>query len=906
MSSTWSDDRHCAAQEALVSVIIPVFNGEALIGDTIESALRQTWRNLEIIVVDDGSTDRTAEVVQAYADRDSRIRLVRQPNSGVARARNRGLAGARGEFVAPLDADDLWEPTKIEMQVRRMSQDDAIGLVYCWWVWIDEKGTILDRSPAWRVEGNGLPTLLQVNYTGNASVPVYRRSCIQEVGGYDEDLQQQRAWGCEDWDLALKVAARFPVAVVPVVLTGYRRLQGSMSLDVEVMWRSRTLVSDGVRKRTQLPKSLFQGSADQFALYIAGAQFWSGAYFQAVVWTLRSWRSGLLFSVLPYIFRVLWEALRRRSLPHAQVMAPGQALDFSRIPEPLIPYDHIYTHRLAPAAAAPGIQENGTPRDLAFRDRLAAWLRSPLWQAVAVLTAFLVIVAPHFRNDGLWYGGDAPRHAVNGFFWWDLLTSHPSAPMDYARSYWARYPIINPVAYPPLFYLLEGFAFHLFGPFPAVAKCLVLLFGVITGLYTMAWARRWLGPAAGWSGAFVAFTPGVVGLTNAVMLNIPTTAFGLAGLYHFRRWTESGLRKHLIAGILAACAAALTYFQGGIVFCICVAWAILLQRGRVLPFRRLSWIAAAAVPAVIPPMLAIRLTPAFAARHLPTLATLARPATWTFYPANLPTLLGKVVLILGLTGITAGFLAGRWRNETAYLATWIAIPILCFSLLPAKDSRYVLLLAPAFLLAIAIGLDCAFRLLPSRRPELMTALLVLGLAAGCWSALSMRVPVKSGVREVAVYLQEHAPADAVLYDGFNDGLFGYYVRALDPGFLRRVVLAQDLLYHYGPATTFAWVERSKATSTDEVVNIVRTQSGCRWVAIEVGPLSELARGQRLLRQAVTRPDFELVQSFPVNANGTLRIDLYRLVGPVLPVSSINLNYLPFPNRPLESLVPVKR
>src|SRR4051794_28277766 len=94
-------------QTLLVSTIIPVFNGEALIGEAIESALRQTYPNIEVIVVDDGSTDRTLEVIQALAASDSRIRVIQQANGGVARARNRAIAAARGEFIAPLDADDL-------------------------------------------------------------------------------------------------------------------------------------------------------------------------------------------------------------------------------------------------------------------------------------------------------------------------------------------------------------------------------------------------------------------------------------------------------------------------------------------------------------------------------------------------------------------------------------------------------------------------------------------------------------------------------------------------------------------------------------------------------------------------------------------------------------------------------
>jgi hypothetical protein len=337
-----------------------------------------------------------------------------------------------------------------------------------------------------------------------------------------------------------------------------------------------------------------------------------------------------------------------------------------------------------------------------------------------------------------------------------------------------------------------------------------------------------------------------------------------------------------------------------------MAWAFLFQVRNARGLRTISWILMAVVVAVIPPVLAFRLAPGFAARHLPTLATLTRPAAWAFYFANLPGLVGKMALVLGLAGMALAIFAKDWRKEAAYVGIWILIPILCFSLLPAKDTRYVLLLAPAFVLAVAIGIASAIRFLPPIRPELMATLLVVVFATGALSAVSMRVPVKSGMREAAVYLEEHAPADAVLYDGYNDGLFAFYVRALDPGFQRRVVFAQELLYHYGPGNTFQWIEQSNAASTDDVVKLVRTRSGCRWVAIEVGPYSEWAQGQRLLRQAMSRSDFEMVRSFPITSSGTVRIDLYRVVGPVSPVVAVDLKYLPFANRVPAAMEPVVR
>jgi glycosyltransferase involved in cell wall biosynthesis len=336
--------RRSGVDQPLVSVILPVYNGEASIGETLESALSQTYRNLEIIVIDDGSTDRTLAIVEARAARDARVKIIRQANGGVARARNQALQAARGEFVAPLDADDLWDPAKIELQVARMLEaGNETGLVYCWWVWIDGNGGVLDRSPRWQVEGDALGMLFQVNYTGSASVPLYRRCCLDQIGGYDEKLEAENGRGCEDWDIALKVAERARVAVVPAMLVGYRRRPDSMSTCLPMMWRSRCLVIAALRQRQPgLTAASLQRSADQFALYLAGVSFWSGHYFRAVRWGLRAWRSGLMFHVLPYVARVFARRLALRRSKHAVVMVPGLSLDTRRIPEPLIPYDRIY------------------------------------------------------------------------------------------------------------------------------------------------------------------------------------------------------------------------------------------------------------------------------------------------------------------------------------------------------------------------------------------------------------------------------------------------------------------------------------------------------------------------------------------------------------------------------------
>ena len=324
----------------LVSVIIPVYNGRDYIGEAIDSAALQTYRNLEIIVVDDGSSDGTLDILRERAAKDQRIRVISQANGGVAKARNTAIAAARGEFIAPLDADDLWLPGKIQSQMRAMlSAGDDCGFVYTWWAWIDEAGIVLDRSPRWKIEGHKLEVLILINFTGNASVPLFRKHCLVEAGGYNEKLAAAKSGGCEDWEVVLRVAAKYRIAVVQDVMLGYRRRPGSMSSAYDTMWRSQQMVMAGLRElRPDLKPAIFRGCDNQFCMYLAGLAFWSGNLKQAIGWGLRAGLRLPIF-VSPYVIKMMLFGHRKPEVK--QVMRAGQSIDTSRIPEALLPYDRI-------------------------------------------------------------------------------------------------------------------------------------------------------------------------------------------------------------------------------------------------------------------------------------------------------------------------------------------------------------------------------------------------------------------------------------------------------------------------------------------------------------------------------------------------------------------------------------
>ena len=146
---------HMRMTRGLVSVIIPAFNAAEYIRQTLNSVLAQTYQSLEVIVVDDGSEDGTGCHCRGIREKDARVQLVRQCNAGVGAARNTAIRMARGEYIAPLDADDIWFPEKLEKQVARMEQNgEETGLVYCWSIRVDKDGEF-ERCLQWPSKAEG-------------------------------------------------------------------------------------------------------------------------------------------------------------------------------------------------------------------------------------------------------------------------------------------------------------------------------------------------------------------------------------------------------------------------------------------------------------------------------------------------------------------------------------------------------------------------------------------------------------------------------------------------------------------------------------------------------------------------------------------------------------------------------
>ncbi|MBX6377399.1 MAG: glycosyltransferase [Clostridia bacterium] len=199
-----------------VSVVIPVYNHEEFVAEAVGSALNQTYRDLEVIVVDDGSTDGTPAKVAAFADR---IRSFRKANGGTASALNLGIREARGELIAWLSSDDVFLPEKIDLQVRYLDAHPHVGLCYTDFYVIDARGAVtgevrctsLPNREAWT------RALLSQGCLINGSTTLIRRNLLAEVGGFDESLPQ-----AHDLDLWIRLSLRTEFGHIPQSLVKYR------------------------------------------------------------------------------------------------------------------------------------------------------------------------------------------------------------------------------------------------------------------------------------------------------------------------------------------------------------------------------------------------------------------------------------------------------------------------------------------------------------------------------------------------------------------------------------------------------------------------------------------------------------------------------------------------------------
>jgi glycosyltransferase involved in cell wall biosynthesis len=281
--------------EPVVSVIMPAYNAQQFISSSIESVIAQTYTNWELIIVDDGSTDKTSDIVRKYAALDARVKYFYQENGRQAKARNTALQHTNSPLVAFLDSDDLWVKEKLELQVRTLMETGSDLVFSDGFVFSDNNTT--DESLSFTTKSGKFSgpewfeSLSQLNVIPVLSV-IVRRSVLDKVGGFDENPRQH---GVEDYDLWLTIARHgFVFYGMKEKLVRYRLHDNGTSRDEELIWRSMIAVLEKHSDGSELFRSRIRNIRKQLAMRLLDN------YFLAA-------RSGLLPQALPF----LWKSLRQ-------------------------------------------------------------------------------------------------------------------------------------------------------------------------------------------------------------------------------------------------------------------------------------------------------------------------------------------------------------------------------------------------------------------------------------------------------------------------------------------------------------------------------------------------------------------------------------------------------------------
>jgi glycosyltransferase involved in cell wall biosynthesis len=221
----------------LVSAVIPAYNAELYLEEAIESVLAQTYKTVELIVVDDGSTDDTALIAKKFGDS---VHLIRQTNRGLSGARNTGIRNAQGEIIALLDADDLWEPNFLEEMVSGLEKSPHAAGAYCGFQYINKDGNVVGKPSLKVVDPDVFHETLRIG--GNWLVPsgvIFWKSYVFKVGLFDESLR-----ALEDVDMWIRLSVDHPFIGLPVPLVKYRRHESNMSKDPQHMITASRLLTE--------------------------------------------------------------------------------------------------------------------------------------------------------------------------------------------------------------------------------------------------------------------------------------------------------------------------------------------------------------------------------------------------------------------------------------------------------------------------------------------------------------------------------------------------------------------------------------------------------------------------------------------------------------------------------------
>jgi glycosyltransferase involved in cell wall biosynthesis len=269
------------SEPPLVSIIIPCYNQGHFLADSIESALAQTYGRTELVVVDDGSSDNTAELAARYP-----VRYIRQPNRGIAEARNCGFNATAGDYVMFLDADDRLTCDSVQAHLHCFAAHPGVGFVVGEIEWIDSKGNYTGTAKSELLKQNHYEELLKVNHVANTIAVMFRRSVLEHVGGFNSFFSP-----AEDYEILLRAGRTYPSAHHSAVVAQYRRHSTNTSRKGAVMLRAthRVMLAE---------RCLAKGNRRLEAALREGDRYWRDFYGAVTI-------------------KEIWTHLRRRDLARA-------------------------------------------------------------------------------------------------------------------------------------------------------------------------------------------------------------------------------------------------------------------------------------------------------------------------------------------------------------------------------------------------------------------------------------------------------------------------------------------------------------------------------------------------------------------------------------------------------------
>lgn len=255
----------------LVSVIIPIYNTEKYIEETILSVLKQTHSNLELIVVDDGSTDNTFKFLEAICKDDRRIKLIKQKNQGVSIARNTGFSVSKGSYIAYLDADDVWAPNCLELMLIKFSSDKFLGLVHGDYQMMDENSQKTAKVYSGH-EGYLLDNLLLGGggeYIFGISGGLVKREVIETVGGFDKELSNGA-----DHEFYFRVTKQYKIGRVSEITWYYRIHSSNMHSNIDLLEKDTLLAFKKVDQNKLFRSSSFRRQCYSNMYFMLAGSFW--------------------------------------------------------------------------------------------------------------------------------------------------------------------------------------------------------------------------------------------------------------------------------------------------------------------------------------------------------------------------------------------------------------------------------------------------------------------------------------------------------------------------------------------------------------------------------------------------------------------------------------------------------